>query len=471
MSNNERDPNQPLPFDQRQFLAQLLSRKGGTDLSSALGDEWLALVSGQYVPEPRLSEGELFQRYAPEFFYIMENEPPDSWKTRAASSLSQGVPAYVVKDNLRQELLTNPEQFGMSTSKEVDDFVDNLGKSYQLVQTKLLEQAERRDPFQKKGFPGAEQGYSEEDIFRIGAKGFGEILGRVQPDSPVQRALAQLQQEYAAAKAALPPKEVKPTEGAVVPKPRTGNEVSGLQSQYDLALEAAKAGKPFSYGGKTYSGRQVIDELLPMLQEKIGGEQAADKAAKDAAKSSEKELRNELMRNKKTWTAAYGQNTRLRKKLEDDFKKYSAGQMTEQEYQASVRSVEDSQRFLDQIDARNKELSDFFRKGGPAPGPSAAQRANEGAPARDVERGVRRPGSGMGGTSGRPTQRALVDWWYKGQMDKLQRTKGGEKYAAEEAQLFFDKVVQGLQASGRSPLMDAVMEAAILKRGMGGYGT
>lgn len=461
MSNNERDPNQPLPFDQRQFLAQLLSRKGGTDLSSALGDVFLSYVSGNYVPEPRLSEGELFQRYAPEFLYITENEPPNSWKVRAASSLAQGVPAYVVKDNLRQELLANPEQFGMSTSKEIDDLVDNLGRSYQLVQTKAIEQAERKDPFQKAGYPGAEQGYSEDDIFRMGAKGFGEILGRVSPDSPVQRALAQLQQEYAAAKAALPPKEVKPTEGAVVSKPRTGDEVSGLQSQYDLALEAAKAGKPFSYGGKTYSGRQVIDELLPMLQEKIGSEQAADKAAKDAAKSQENEWRNEYLRNQKTWNATYGNTTRLRKKMEEDFKKYSAGQMTEQEYLASVKAVEESQKILNQLEERNKVLFNYSRKGGPAPGPSAAQKAGESDGGQQT---VVRP-------DGKNYEKAMVDWWYKTKMDIESRKKGGEKYAAQEAQMFFDKIVRGLQDSGRTPLMDALLNAAILKRGMGGYGT
>jgi hypothetical protein len=472
-----------LPFDMREVIAQLLMRKSGLDVPTSSQNLLSSYLSGRYQPRQQPSEGELFQMYAPEFLYIMENEPEGSWKKSAASSIAQGVPAYVVKDNLRQQLLTNPNTFGMSTSKEVDDFVDGLGGSYSRVQAKLVEQQTELDPFEKMGLPSASQQYSIEDLMGFAPERFMEIGSRVSSDSPVQLALAKLREDYAKAKAALPAEQTKVSSSTRVPPEQAQTK---QQELYSAASAAAREMKPFSYGGKTYSGRQIIDELLPILKAEVDKEVSGNRSSAETRqvfeigeKKEDKKIKNALISLKDSLKT-------LENSKNSYWDAYRSGKLSEEKYQMYLSAVQRTKADISALQSgkytfegsvgwnqydkepgyriipRGGGANQYFRES------TAARERSAEVPSTSTERGVRRPGSSADGTAARPSERAMTDWEYKWLSEQMQRSKGGEIYAEQEAGALLDKIMGKVSQSGRSPLTDALYRSAMLNRGIGG---
>jgi hypothetical protein len=452
------------PFDMAQLLAQMMAKKGGTDLSSALGDPFLAFISGRFQGTPKLSEGELFERYAPEFFYIMENEPEGSWKKSAASSIAQGVPAYVVKDNLRQQILTNPNTFGLSTSKEVDAFVDGLDGSYARVRTKLLEQESELDPFQKQGFPSASQRYSDEDIFRMGASGFQEIMGGIsKKDTSYGRALKGLQERHQREKINVEQRsKYSPT---YLDWLKTGSPPEKWQELYDKAAAAAEKGVSFSYNGKTYtSSKEIVENLLPRLKKELDyaqqlkdyGEYAKARGAQMPTPSAEetKQTGTPQPRDRNAQFVRQKEE-RVLKQYNELLEKYDKAKSGTSSGRTRNRgsvsyNAEEIKSQIDALVSENPWVSSGVT-------PSASQREK-----------TEKSAAGVAEAPKRLSPQETLDYKYKRMAEMASRKRGGEQHAEESAQAYFNKLAGGLEASGRSPLMDALMNAAIMKRMMGG---
>lgn len=179
-----RDIEQQFSPDQLGLLvAAILGKKSGVDLSSALSDPFLAYLSGASTGQRQLSEGELYARFGPTFLFIAENEPEGSWRKQAAAMISTGVPAYRVKEQVQNLLATNPELQGMSTSKDVDSFIEGLASEYQKVQTEAIKQTEN-DPFAKAGYPNPDAQYTEEDIVRMAPEAFSALQQKAEAGRP-----------------------------------------------------------------------------------------------------------------------------------------------------------------------------------------------------------------------------------------------------------------------------------------------
>lgn len=392
MSNNEQDSGQQLPFDMRQVLAAILARSSGVDLSSALGDSYLAKISGQYSPERRLSEGELFERYAPEFLYIAQNESPDSWKSRAASSISQGVPAYVVKENFRQELMNSPDAFGMSTSKEIDDFVDSLAKSYGIVRTQALEQEQRKDPFQKAGYPGADEWYSPEQIASMGAAGFREIYSKAGPDSDVNKEIEKLTRKYIADKAALSKRLAEQPQVEAGPPP-----VSATERERNWA-EGGRESSPYNRGEQR---RRALEERTLSEYDKL-----VERHNKALAGGS---------------TGGGGRNR-----------------------QSRPLDPEQTQAALDAFVEKNPWVTSASREMPKKGGAEKTQKRSKGDAA------------------------GMLDFMYQRHKEFLSNKPGGQAYADKAAKMYFGDIEDSLREQGRDPLMDALVQAAIVNRMMRG---
>ena len=162
-------------------LLSVLSKKGGLDLSSALGDPYLAYIAGSYQPEPVKSEGDIYAEFAPTLMSVADTEPVGSWRQTAASSIASGVPAYRVKEDVLRIASENPDALGLTTTDEASRFIDELAAENQRAQNELTKQAERKDPFQKAGFPGANQVFTPEDVVNMNPDLFAGIVNRQIP--------------------------------------------------------------------------------------------------------------------------------------------------------------------------------------------------------------------------------------------------------------------------------------------------
>lgn len=178
------------------LVAAILGKKGGVDLSSALGDPFLAYLSGASQGRQQLSEGELYARYAPTFLYIQDNEPDGSWKKQAASLIANGVPVYRVKEEIQSFLANNPDQQGLYTTKDVDAFVEGLAKEQQTVQSEQLKQVEN-DPFSKAGYPSPGQEYSITDIANMAPEAFSALQQKADAARPeYEKLIAGIDEKY-----------------------------------------------------------------------------------------------------------------------------------------------------------------------------------------------------------------------------------------------------------------------------------
>ena len=178
------------------LVAAILGKKGGVDLSSALGDPFLAYLSGASQGRQQLSEGELYARYAPTFLYIQDNEPDGSWKKQAASLIANGVPVYRVKEEIQSFLANNPDQQGMYTTTDIDAFVEGLAKEQQTVQSEQLKQVEN-DPFSKAGYPSPGQEYTISDIANMAPEAFSALQQKADAARPeYEKLIAGIDEEY-----------------------------------------------------------------------------------------------------------------------------------------------------------------------------------------------------------------------------------------------------------------------------------
>jgi hypothetical protein len=185
MSNGQNTPNQSAisPDLMGLAIASILGKKGGVDLSSALGDPFLAYLSGASASRTQLSEGELYARYAPTFLYIQDNEPEGSWRKQAAALIANGVPTYRVKEEIQSFLANNPDQQGLSTSKDVDSFIEGLAKEQLNVQSEALKQREN-DPFAKAGYPSPDTQYTIDDIVNMAPEQFSALQQKADAAQP-----------------------------------------------------------------------------------------------------------------------------------------------------------------------------------------------------------------------------------------------------------------------------------------------
>lgn len=178
------------------LVAAILGKKGGVDLSSALGDPFLAYLSGASQGRQQLSEGELYARYAPTFLYIQDNEPDGSWKKQAASLIANGVPVYRVKEEIQSFLANNPDQQGLYTTTDIDAFVEGLAKEQQTVQSEQLKQVEN-DPFSKAGYPSPGQEYTISDIANMAPEAFSALQQKADAARPeYEKLIAGIDEEY-----------------------------------------------------------------------------------------------------------------------------------------------------------------------------------------------------------------------------------------------------------------------------------
>lgn len=209
-----RDIQQQFSPDQMGLLvAAILGKKGGADFSSALSDPFLAYLSGASTGQRQLSEGELYARFGPTFLFIAENEPEGSWRKQAAALLSNGVPAYRVKEQVQTLLATNPELQGTSTSKDVDSFIEGLASEYQKVQAEAVKQSEN-DPFSKAGYPNPDAQYTEEDIVRMAPEAFTALQQKAEAGRPqYEKIIANIDAKYAKPVMMKAPKESTKKEG------------------------------------------------------------------------------------------------------------------------------------------------------------------------------------------------------------------------------------------------------------------
>lgn len=168
-------------------LLSVLSKNGGLDLSSALGDPYLAYIAGSYQPDPMKSEGDIYAEVAPTLMSVAETEPMGSWRQTAASSIASGVPAYRVKEDVLRTASENPDALGLTTTDEASRFIDELAAENQRAQNELTKQAERKDPFQKAGLPGANQVFTPEDVVNMNPDLFAGILNREMPSEMKNR--------------------------------------------------------------------------------------------------------------------------------------------------------------------------------------------------------------------------------------------------------------------------------------------
>lgn len=216
------------------LVASILSRKGGADLSSALSDPFLAYLSGASSGQNQLSEGELYARYAPTFLFIAENEPEGSWRKQAAALLSTGVPAYRVKEQVQSFLASNPDQQGLSTSKDVDSFIEGLAKEYQTVQTEAVKQREN-DPFTKAGYPSPDKQYTEEDIVRLAPEAFSSLQQRAEAARPqFEKLIAGIDAKYS-----KPVMKVKEEEATTSKKKSSGRAYQDVVGSEQARLIAS----------------------------------------------------------------------------------------------------------------------------------------------------------------------------------------------------------------------------------------
>jgi hypothetical protein len=180
----------------RQLIALILGKKGGSDFSSMLSDPFLAFLSGSYQPEPVESEGDIYARTAPTLMAIQQQEPEGSWRKVAAGQIASGVPAYKVKESILVLASENPDALGLVTSKEASDFVDELARENQAAQNALTQQAQRKDPFQKAGFRGAQETFSLDEIVNRNPEVFRELMTRGETDS-VKRIREKMREDLA----------------------------------------------------------------------------------------------------------------------------------------------------------------------------------------------------------------------------------------------------------------------------------
>lgn len=195
------------------LVAAILGKKGGVDLSSALGDPFLAYLSGASQGRQQLSEGELYARYAPTFLYIQDNEPDGSWKKQAASLIANGVPVYRVKEEIQSFLANNPDQQGMFTSTDIDAFISGLAKEQQDVQSEQLKQVEN-DPFSKAGYPSPTQEYTISDIANMAPEAFSALQQKADAARPeYEKLIAGIDEKYGKPVMMKAPKEGTKKEG------------------------------------------------------------------------------------------------------------------------------------------------------------------------------------------------------------------------------------------------------------------
>jgi len=385
------------PFEQ---LLALLASRGGTDLSSALADPYLSYIAGSYQPEPMKSEGDIYAEFAPTLMSIANTEPPGSWRQVAASSIASGVPAYRVKEDVLRIASENPDALGLTTSDEATKFVDELASENQRAQNELTKQAERQDPFQKAGYPGATQVYSPSDVVNMNPDLFSSIIGRKTPSelqtrldaireygnrtiTREQKPMAEVQQGLERPQGELsaflyggsPDSKIRGTAANVYYDP-----------SQDRATTLTDAFKKAGYrGGKTYLGGLIVEKPISYLQGLASG--LADIP----------------------WT--------IGEDIVDDFGTGQYGATREK------RILEREAQKRTKTDAEGKPKRVLSKSA------TEALRRNASEAAKLVS-----------------------------------RMKGGEEYNQRVAAALAEKISQGMQEYGRTPLSDALLRSAIVAR-------
>ena len=153
------------------LLAQILAGQGG-DPSSAYMDPILSYLTGNYQSERLPTDEELLKMYAPDLTYFLNLEDTNDVRRRAAEMIGRGQSAYAVATELKK-----PDGFG--SDKDWLAFLLQLGDQQTKFIEKKLAVDSTQDPFQRVGLPGANQAYTDEEIYALAPGQFDSQLKKV----------------------------------------------------------------------------------------------------------------------------------------------------------------------------------------------------------------------------------------------------------------------------------------------------
>lgn len=152
-----------------QILALIGSSKS-RDASSATLDPVLAMLTGNYTEQERMTDDEIAQFYAPTLMPLIGARNRADARVQAAERIAAGDNAFDVASEVQ------PPK-GMDYN-DWSAFVQKLNQESIEVQRRRRERDMQQDHFQKQGLPGYGDTYSNEQLLKMFPNQFKDLLSR-----------------------------------------------------------------------------------------------------------------------------------------------------------------------------------------------------------------------------------------------------------------------------------------------------
>lgn len=143
--------NQQAFNDYRNFVASVLAKKGGADLSSMTMDPIQQYLLGTFQPEQFFDINQLYERLAPTVLAAATDG--NTAFGDAAAKIKSGVSPWTLWGDVALQ-----KQSGM-TPEDWKDFINALASENQAVKRALLDQSIEQDVFEKAGMSGADSSW------------------------------------------------------------------------------------------------------------------------------------------------------------------------------------------------------------------------------------------------------------------------------------------------------------------------